>query len=85
MAEKMKKISNHVINCNAGPARVPYDVLRKAQEELIYYENTGISVMGIVFYIHFFPVCLCVCMMAEIMATSVLFIDTHTHISVHIY
>ncbi|KAH7640533.1 phosphoserine aminotransferase-like protein [Dermatophagoides farinae] len=45
MAEKMKKISNHVINCNAGPARVPYDVLRKAQEELIYYENTGISVM----------------------------------------
>lgn len=85
MAEKMKKISNHVINCNAGPARVPYDVLRKAQEELIYYENTGISVMGIVFYIHFFPVCLCVYDGGNYGHIRSDHRHTHTHISMHIY
>lgn len=52
MAEQMKKIPDHLINCNPGPARIPYEILRRAQDELIYYQDTGISVMGM--YENFF-------------------------------
>lgn len=34
-----------VINFSPGPAKLPNEVLKKAQEELVYYGNTGISVM----------------------------------------
>jgi len=34
-----------VINFSPGPAKLPPDVLKKAQDELINYGNTGISVM----------------------------------------
>ena len=39
-------MTKYTINCNPGPAKVPNEVLRKAQEEAIYYKDTGISVMG---------------------------------------
>lgn len=36
---------NQVYNFSAGPAVLPKEVLLKAQEELLDYQNTGISVM----------------------------------------
>lgn len=36
----------YTYNFNPGPAKVPNEVLRRAQEELVYYKNTGISVFG---------------------------------------
>ncbi|KAI2810993.1 hypothetical protein RDWZM_002177 [Blomia tropicalis] len=35
----------YTYNFNAGPAKVPQEVLRIAQDEFIYYRNSGISVM----------------------------------------
>ena len=34
-----------VWNFSAGPAQLPLEVLRKAEEELVSYKDTGISVM----------------------------------------
>lgn len=39
--------SRNVVNFAAGPSALPYEVLEKAQHELIDFENTGTSVMEI--------------------------------------
>lgn len=36
---------NRVYNFSSGPAQLPYDVLVKAQTEMLNYNNTGMSVM----------------------------------------
>ena len=36
---------NRVYNFSSGPAQLPYDVLVKAQAELLDYNSTGMSVM----------------------------------------
>lgn len=36
---------NRVYNFSSGPAQLPYDVLVKAQAEMLNYNNTGMSVM----------------------------------------
>lgn len=36
----------YTYNFNPGPAKVPKEVLEKAQEEFVYYQKSGISVMG---------------------------------------
>ncbi|MGB4254557.1 MAG: aminotransferase class V-fold PLP-dependent enzyme, partial [Rectinema sp.] len=36
-----------VINFNAGPAALPMEVLRKAQEEMLDWQSTGMSVMEV--------------------------------------
>ncbi len=36
-----------VINFNAGPAAIPMEVLQKAQEEMLDWNNTGMSVMEV--------------------------------------
>lgn len=36
---------NQVYNFNAGPAALPREVLEKAKEELLDFEDTGISIM----------------------------------------
>lgn len=41
--------SRNVVNFAAGPSALPYEVLETAQRELIDYQNTGVSVMGINF------------------------------------
>lgn len=54
-----KNMSNtpYTYNFNPGPAKVPKEVLQKAQDELIYYRESGISVFGK----HPTSNCLCVC------------------------
>lgn len=34
-----------VINFGAGPAKLPAEVLKEVQQNVINYENTGLSVM----------------------------------------
>ena len=34
------------INFGAGPAKIPEEVLVQAQQELIHFQNTGISILG---------------------------------------
>lgn len=36
-----------VVNFGAGPGKLPYEVFAEVQKELIYFENTGLSVMEI--------------------------------------
>ena len=36
-----------VFNFSAGPATLPLDVLKEAQEELLDFENSGMSIMEI--------------------------------------
>jgi len=36
-----------VINFNAGPAAIPMEVLQKAQEEMLDWSGTGMSVMEV--------------------------------------
>ena len=36
---------NRIFNFSAGPAQLPLEVLREAQEELLDYRGTGMSVM----------------------------------------
>jgi len=36
-----------VINFNAGPAAIPLEVLQKAQEEMLDWNGTGMSVMEV--------------------------------------
>lgn len=36
----------YTYNFNPGPAKVPKEVLLKAQEEFVFYRESGISVMG---------------------------------------
>lgn len=36
---------NRVYNFSAGPSMLPVEVLKKAQEEMLCYQNTGMSVM----------------------------------------
>lgn len=38
-------MESKVINFSAGPAKIPEEVLKKAQEELLHYQNEGISIM----------------------------------------
>lgn len=38
---------NRVINFNAGPAAIPLDVLKQAQEEMLDWNGTGMSVMEV--------------------------------------
>ncbi|OAD76168.1 hypothetical protein PHYBLDRAFT_123446 [Phycomyces blakesleeanus NRRL 1555(-)] len=38
-------MSTHTYNFGAGPAKIPQSVLKRAQEELLNYDNTGMSVM----------------------------------------
>jgi phosphoserine aminotransferase len=40
-------MSDRIYNFNAGPATLPLEVLKKAQQELLNYKNTGMSVMEI--------------------------------------
>lgn len=40
-------LSNRIINFNAGPAVLPLDVLQAAQEELLNFNNTGMSILEI--------------------------------------
>lgn len=41
----MLKIIDRVYNFNPGPSALPEDVLKKAQEELLNFHNSGMSVM----------------------------------------
>jgi phosphoserine aminotransferase len=36
---------NHTYNFNAGPSALPLEVLQKAQQDLVDYKNTGMSIM----------------------------------------
>ena len=36
---------NRVYNFSAGPSMLPYEVLKKAQEQMVNYEDSGMSVM----------------------------------------
>ena len=38
-------VSDRIVNFNAGPAALPLEVLKKAQEELLNYRGCGLSVM----------------------------------------
>ena len=40
-------MENRVYNFNPGPSTLPLEVLQTAQEELLDYEGTGMSVMEI--------------------------------------
>jgi phosphoserine aminotransferase len=40
-------MANRVFNFNPGPSTLPLDVLKKVQEELLDFQNTGMSVMEI--------------------------------------
>lgn len=40
-------MANRAYNFNAGPAALPLEVLRQAQEELVEYQNIGMSIMEI--------------------------------------
>ncbi|MCW2279076.1 3-phosphoserine/phosphohydroxythreonine transaminase [Heliophilum fasciatum] len=40
-------MTNRVYNFNAGPSTLPLEVLQQAQEELLNYQGTGMSVMEI--------------------------------------
>ncbi|RHW38278.1 3-phosphoserine/phosphohydroxythreonine transaminase [Lysinibacillus yapensis] len=41
----MKQTTKRAYNFNAGPSALPLEVLQKAQEELVDYNNTGMSIM----------------------------------------
>jgi len=45
--EKGINFMKRVINFNAGPAALPMEVLRKAQEEMLDWQSTGMSVMEV--------------------------------------
>jgi len=40
-------MTKRVYNFYAGPATLPIEVLKKAQKELLNWENTGMSLMEI--------------------------------------
>jgi len=47
VVEKGKKFMKRAINFNAGPAALPMEVLLKAQEEMLDWQGTGMSVMEV--------------------------------------
>src|SRR5687767_7536019 len=38
-------MARNIVNFNAGPAGLPEPALKKAQEELLDFQNTGMSIM----------------------------------------
>jgi phosphoserine aminotransferase len=45
--QKKNQVSNHVYNFAPGPAMLPSEVMRQAQEEFLNWKDTGISAMEI--------------------------------------